>query len=84
MDVKVKENGDTITIKWLLSKIEIPKKDIVNVYEASEYGGDSSVTHRIGQPYARADRVIIETNEDKYLINTNNGARILEILRKSN
>lgn len=79
MDVKVKEDGGLITIKWLLSKIEIPKKDIINIYEANEYGGDTSVTHRIGQPYARADRIVIETKKNKYLIFTNNGSRILQL-----
>ncbi|MBX0358477.1 PH domain-containing protein [Halobacillus sp. Nhm2S1] len=83
MEVRVKEKGDLISIRWFLSKIEIPKKDIVNVYESSEYGGDSSVTHHIGQPYARADRVIIQTKDAKYLIYTNNGASILEKLNNN-
>ncbi|OEH93581.1 hypothetical protein [Bacillus solimangrovi] len=82
MSVKVKDNGDRITISWLVSKFNIDKKEITNVYEGSEYAGDASISVHIGHPYANTDRIIIETTSDNYLIYTSNGDGILELLQE--
>ena len=52
MFVSIKDQGDSILLKWVLSKTNIPKSEIISYYEDETYAGDSSITNRIGQPSA--------------------------------
>ncbi|WIV21190.1 hypothetical protein QPK24_11185 [Paenibacillus polygoni] len=72
LGVKVEKINDDLIIKWQLSKIEIPKSEIVNISHDDTYGGEQKDAIRIGTPYGTTDRIIIKTNSQTYILFTTN------------
>ncbi len=70
-EVKVTESKGKLLIKWQLSTIKIPLSDITEVAEDNSYGGEVKDALRIGFPYGTADRIIIKTNAETYILFTN-------------
>ncbi|MBD8071420.1 hypothetical protein [Bacillus sp. PS06] len=69
-EVSVEKVEDKVIIKWQLSKIEIPISEIVEITEDDTYGGQVKDAIRIGLPYGTADRVVIKTKSDTYILYT--------------
>jgi hypothetical protein len=70
--IKVEKLNDNLVISWLLSKIEIPISEIVEVTLDDTYGGEEKTAIRIGSPYGTTDRVVIKTNSNTYILFTTN------------
>jgi hypothetical protein len=69
-EIHVEKVNDKLIIKWQLTKIEIPISDILEVTEDNTYGGEVNDSIRIGFPYGTADRIIIKTKFDTYVLFT--------------
>jgi hypothetical protein len=74
--IKIEQLNDNLVISWLLSKIEIPISEIVEVTLDDTYGGEEKTAIRIGTPYGNTDRVVIKTNSNAYILFTTNGVSI--------
>ncbi|TGB03590.1 hypothetical protein [Halobacillus salinus] len=70
LDVKVKEKGDNVMIKWQFSKIEIPKSEIIEVISDETYSGQERAAIRIGFPYASTERFVVKTTKEDYILFT--------------
>ncbi|MFC4182415.1 SunI/YnzG family protein [Saccharococcus thermophilus] len=70
LGIKVEKLNDNLVISWLLSKIEIPISEIVEVSLDDTYGGEEKTAIRIGTPYGTSDRVVIKTNSNTYILFT--------------
>ena len=70
-ELNVEKLKDYIIIKWQLSKIEIPISEIVEVTLDDLYGGQVKNAIRIGFPYGTADRIVIKTTSENYILFTN-------------
>ncbi|NPC92690.1 hypothetical protein HOO54_10725 [Bacillus sp. WMMC1349] len=68
--------GNSLVLKFGLSKTEIPLGDIVEIKESDQYGTAERVDHRIGIPYGQPDRVVIKTKTNNYLVFLN-GSHLL-------
>ncbi|MCR6598844.1 PH domain-containing protein [Bacillus halotolerans] len=75
--VKVKKSKENLVINWQLSKIEIPIKEINDVFLDPNYGGEEKSAVRIGLPYGSTDRVVIKTANNTYILFTTNAASIM-------
>ncbi|MGQ5176215.1 SunI/YnzG family protein [Bacillus halotolerans] len=75
--VKVERSKENLVINWQLSKIEIPIKEINDVFLDPNYGGEEKSAVRIGFPYASTDRVVIKTANNPYILFTTNAASIM-------
>ncbi|KUP37485.1 PH domain-containing protein [Bacillus halotolerans] len=75
--VKVKKSKENLVINWQLSKIEIPIKEINDVFLDPNYGGEEKSAVRIGFPYGSTDRVVIKTANNTYILFTTNAASIM-------
>ncbi|WP_316274371.1 SunI/YnzG family protein [Bacillus halotolerans] len=75
--VKVERSKENLVINWKLSKIEIPIKEINDVFLDPNYGGEEKSAVRIGFPYASTDRVVIKTANNTYILFTTNAASIM-------
>ncbi|WP_309247377.1 SunI/YnzG family protein [Bacillus halotolerans] len=64
-------------INWQLSKIEIPIKEINDVFLDPNYGGEEKNAVRIGFPYGSTDRVVIKTANNTYILFTTNAGSIM-------
>lgn len=74
-DINVEKWNDKLIIKWQLTKIEIPISDILEVtQDDTYYGGGAKNSIRIGFPNGTADRIVIRTKSDTYVLFTNAGA----------
>ncbi|KAA6446750.1 SunI/YnzG family protein [Bacillus swezeyi] len=58
---KVEKSNENLIISWQLSKIEIPIKEINDVFFDPNYGGEEKSAVRIGFPYGYTDTVVIKT-----------------------
>jgi hypothetical protein len=74
--IKIEQLNDNLVISWLLSKIEIPISEIVEVTLDDTYGGEEKTAIRIGTPYGETDRVVIHTHSNIYILFTTNGVSI--------
>ncbi|PSL32968.1 hypothetical protein B0H99_11078 [Planomicrobium soli] len=74
--INVKKSNDIVTIKWQLSKVEIPASDIIDVSLDDTYGGEDKKAFRIGTPYGTTDRVVIKTKTQTYILYTTNPTSI--------
>jgi hypothetical protein len=68
----VKKSIETLSIRWLFSKVDIPIKDILEVSRDYTYAGEESTAMRIGSPYGTTDRVVIKTKSASYILYTTN------------
>lgn len=75
--VKVEKSKENLVINWQLSKIEIPIKEINDVFLDPNYGGEEKSAVRIGFPYGSTDRVVIKTANNTYILFTTNAASIM-------
>ncbi|QQF63590.1 hypothetical protein I9X38_04570 [Bacillus mojavensis] len=75
--VKVKKSKENLVINWQLSKIEIPIKEINDVFLDPNHGGEEKSAVRIGFPYGSTDRVVIKTANNTYILFTTNAASIM-------
>ncbi|MEC0251800.1 SunI/YnzG family protein [Bacillus halotolerans] len=75
--VKVKKSKENLVINWQLSKIEIPIKEINDVFLDPNYGGEEKSAVRIAFPYGSTDRVVIKTANNTYILFTTNAASIM-------
>jgi hypothetical protein len=73
-EVNVTKSKGKLIIKWQISTIEIPLSDITEVAEDNTYGGEVKDALRIGFPYGTADRIVIKTNAETYIVFTNTEA----------
>ncbi|MCY8706869.1 PH domain-containing protein [Bacillus inaquosorum] len=77
LGIKVEKTNDNLIINWQLSKIEIPMKEIDDVFLDPNYGGEEKSAVRIGFPYGSTDRVVIKTANNTYILFTTNAASIM-------
>lgn len=70
LGIKVEKSNETLIINWQLSKVEIPFKEINDVFLDPNYGGEEKSAVRIGFPYASTDRVVIKTANNPYILFT--------------
>ncbi|MBV7320512.1 MULTISPECIES: hypothetical protein [Bacillus] len=77
LGIKVEKSNENLIINWQLSKVEIPIKEINNVYLDPNYGGEEKSAVRIGFPYGSTDRVVIRTANNTYILFTTNAASIM-------
>ncbi|PLR94012.1 SunI/YnzG family protein [Bacillus halotolerans] len=75
--IKVEKSKENLIINWQLSKIEIPIKEINDVFLDPNYGGEEKSAVRIGLPYGSTDRVVIKTANNTYILFTTNAASIM-------
>ncbi|MCY8126304.1 PH domain-containing protein [Bacillus spizizenii] len=77
LGINVKKSNENLIINWQLSKIEIPIKEINDVFLHPNYGGEEKSAVRIGFPYGSTDRVVIKTANNTYILFTTNAASIM-------
>ncbi|MDP0482014.1 hypothetical protein ABEX71_21430 [Bacillus subtilis] len=77
LGINVKKSNENLIINWQLSKIEIPIKEINDVFLDPNYGGEEKNAVRIGFPYGSTDRVVIKTANNTYILFTTNAASII-------
>ncbi|MYL18854.1 hypothetical protein GLW04_03070 [Halobacillus litoralis] len=70
--INVREKDGYVIISWHFSKVEIPKTDIIEVIDDDTYGGEEKTAVRMGYPYATTERLFIRTNNQNYILFTNN------------
>lgn len=70
--IKIEKFDNNLVIKWQLTNIEIPLSDIKNVKLGDTYAGEGHNAIRIGTPFATTDRIIIETDQNTYILYTTN------------
>ncbi|SFG39211.1 hypothetical protein SAMN05216353_13939 [Halobacillus alkaliphilus] len=70
--ISVKEKNGNVIVSWQLSRVEIPKNDIIDVTDDDTYGGEEQTAIRIGYPNATTERIFIRTNKQNYILFTNN------------
>jgi hypothetical protein len=80
MDIKISKNDTNLTIKWQLSKIDIPLSEITDVLNDDTYGGEDKKAIRIGFPYGHTDRIVIKTTSESYIVFTSIGGLKEKIL----
>ncbi|MFU2200831.1 hypothetical protein [Bacillus subtilis] len=56
LGINVEKSNENLIINWQLSKIEIPIKEINDVFLDPNYGGEEKSAVRIGFPYGSTDR----------------------------
>ncbi|OIR59234.1 hypothetical protein BLL41_21570 [Bacillus sp. FMQ74] len=77
LGIKVEKSNENLIINWQLSKIEIPIKEINDVFLDPNYGGEEKNAVRIGFPYGSTDRVVIKTANNTYILFTTNAGSIM-------
>ncbi|WP_286058504.1 SunI/YnzG family protein [Bacillus mojavensis] len=77
LGIKVEKSNDNLIINWQLSKIEIPIKEISDVFLDQNYGGEEKSAVRIGLPYGSTDRIVIKTANNTYILFTINAASLM-------
>ncbi|PKJ60899.1 MULTISPECIES: hypothetical protein [Bacillus] len=77
LGINVEKSNENLIINWQLSKIEIPIKEINDVFLDPNYGGEEKSAVRIGFPYGSTDRVVIKTAYNTYILFTTNPALIM-------
>ncbi|WP_339181921.1 hypothetical protein NST56_10740 [Bacillus sp. FSL R5-0560] len=77
LGIKVEKSNDNLIINWQLSKIEIPIKEISDVFLDPNYGGEEKSAVRIGLPYGSTDRIVIKTANNTYILFTTNAASLM-------
>ncbi|MEC1688749.1 SunI/YnzG family protein [Bacillus mojavensis] len=77
LGIKVEKSNDNLIINWQLSKIEIPIKEISDVFLDQNYGGEEKSAVRIGLPYGSTDRIVIKTANNTYILFTTNAASLM-------
>ncbi|BBW97174.1 hypothetical protein MKY25_14370 [Geobacillus sp. FSL W8-0032] len=74
--IQVEQSNDHLVIRWLLSDIEIPLSDIVEVTLDDTYAGEEKTAIRIGTPYGETDRLVIRTHANTYILFTTDAANL--------
>ncbi|MDM5301918.1 hypothetical protein QUF44_09950 [Bacillus subtilis] len=77
LGINVEKTNENLIINWKLSKIEIPIREINDVFLDPNYGGEEKSAVRIGFPYGSTDRVVIKTANNTYILFTTNAASIM-------
>ncbi|MCP6733057.1 SunI/YnzG family protein [Bacillus subtilis] len=77
LGINVEKSNENLIINWQLSKIEIPIKEINDVFLDPNYGGEEKSAVRIRFPYGSTDRVVIKTAYNTYILFTTNPALIM-------
>ncbi|MBL3646908.1 MULTISPECIES: SunI/YnzG family protein [Bacillus] len=77
LGINVEKTNENLIINWQLSKIEIPIREINDVFLDPSYGGEGKSAVRIGFPYGSTDRVVIKTANNTYILFTTNAASIM-------
>ncbi|MCY7918957.1 PH domain-containing protein [Bacillus vallismortis] len=77
LGINVEKSNENLMINWQLTKIEIPIKEINDVFLDPNYGGEGKSAVRIGFPYGSTDRVVIKTTNNTYILFTTNTASIM-------
>ncbi|POO80441.1 hypothetical protein C1T30_23815 [Bacillus sp. MBGLi97] len=72
----MKNLNENLIIKWQLSKIEIPIREINDMFLDPKYGREKKSAIRIGFPYGYG-RVVIKTANNTYIMFTTNAASIM-------
>ncbi|MBL4965100.1 SunI/YnzG family protein [Bacillus halotolerans] len=70
LGIKVEKSNENLIISWQLSKIEIPIREINDVFLDLNYGGEEKSAVRIGFPYGSTDRIVIKTANNTYILFT--------------
>ncbi|MBY0009205.1 SunI/YnzG family protein [Paenibacillus typhae] len=76
--IKINRQGEDLSIRWQLTKIEFPVTEITGVSLDDTYGGSDKEAIRIGTPYGTTGRVLIRTKQRSYLLFTSNADVIKE------
>ncbi|WP_082233054.1 hypothetical protein [Halobacillus massiliensis] len=69
--IHVKDKDDAILVTWQLSKVEIPKYEILEVLNDDSFSGEDAAAYRLGFPYGTTERIIIITKKENYVLFTN-------------
>ncbi|MDM5302083.1 hypothetical protein QUF44_10880 [Bacillus subtilis] len=77
LGINVEKTNENLIINWKLSKIEIPIREINDVFLDPNYGGEEKSAVRIGFPYGSTDSVVIKTANNTYILFTTNAASIM-------
>ncbi|QJC96441.1 YnzG [Bacillus mojavensis] len=77
LGIKVEKSNENLIIHWQLSKVEIPIREINDVFLDPYYGGEEKRAVRIGFPYGSTDRVVIKTANSTYILFTTHAAKIM-------
>lgn len=77
LGINVEKSKEKLIINWQLSKVEIPIREIHDVFLDPNYGGEEKSAVRIGFPYGSTDRVVIKTANNTYILFTTNAASIM-------
>ncbi|WP_298785326.1 hypothetical protein [uncultured Marinococcus sp.] len=86
--IRIKEDKEHIVIKWMLSRIKIPKNTITNLYFDNTYSGKEADAVRIGIPGGTMRQLFIETTAKNYVLFTYNeqqyARRIQKMIEENN
>ncbi|OEI74470.1 hypothetical protein BG616_09715 [Bacillus subtilis] len=77
LGINVEKSNENLIIKWQLSKIEIPIREINDMFLDPNYGGEEKSAVRIGFPYGSTNRVVIKTANNTYIMFTTNAASFM-------
>ncbi|MFW2108935.1 hypothetical protein M8C22_11565 [Bacillus spizizenii] len=76
LGINFEKSNENLIINWQLSKIEIPIKEINDVFLDPNYGGEKKSAVRVGFPYGSTE-VVIKTANNTYILFTTNAASIM-------
>lgn len=76
LGLNIKKSNNIVSIKWQLTKVDIPTSEIIDVSLDDTYGGEEKEAIRIGTPYGTTDRVVIKTTKKTYILYTTNPTSI--------
>ena len=80
MAMTVKKDNNEVRIQWRVADIKIPTSEIKNISQDQEIHAvpdlDSKNISRIGSSFGKTNRVIIDTDDDEYIIDTHNDQKV--------
>ncbi len=86
MAMTVKKNENEVHIQWRVADIRIPNDQIRNVTEDQDIHAvpetDSKRVSRIGSTFGKTNRVIIDTDDQQYIIYTFNDKKVYNEITK--
>ena len=81
-----KENDNEVRIQWRVADIKIPNNEIKNISQDQDIHAvpdeNGKEISRIGSTFGKTNRVIIDTDDHKYIIYTQNDQKVYNELTK--
>ncbi|EES41946.1 hypothetical protein HMPREF0793_0280 [Staphylococcus caprae M23864:W1] len=86
MAMTVKKNDNEVRIQWRVADIKIPNNEIKNISQDQDIHAvpdeNGKEISRIGSTFGKTNRVIIDTDDHKYIIYTQNDQKVYNELTK--